>query len=107
MAKRKLRKRELPANFDEVRREAMLLWKQRCEQYLGERGDQGSCVLGAGIVHEDAPYDWPDWDKDYIVHASDITGAQGSLVWEQSVDEVVAWLRNCGVPARYHAGRMD
>jgi hypothetical protein len=83
------------------------LWKRQCDKYISEHGDQGTCVLGAGIevwylaprcrIHR----------THMIISQHQVTGAQGSLVWEASVNEVLAFLKSEGIIAFYNQGRMD
>lgn len=75
-------------------REAMKMWEARCAEYVAKHGDQGSCVIGAAIVIGSVRYSPP-------------TGAQGSLVWEDSVKDVLGFLREHGIDAYYDPGSMD
>ncbi len=79
--------------------EARALWARRCLGVLGERGDDGTCVLGAGIADAKT--------GQLLIRAADVTPAQGSLVWERHVEEVLAFLAEAGIAARYVPGVMD
>ena len=80
-------------------------WAERAADYLRTKGDQGSCVLGAGIS---VPYLAPGCRTPRERMLIDAPGGQGSLVWEDSVQEFVAYLRGHGLPgAFYQCGRMD
>ena len=74
---------------------------------IAEHGDKGSCVLGAGLVVRYLP---PRCRRDVeheIISARDATSAQGSCVWEESKDEVIAFLAARGIVASYACGNMD
>lgn len=75
------------------------LWKDRADDYLHRKGDQGTCVLGAGIEVLDV--------LGKRVAFINAPGGQGSLTWETSEEEVVAFLREKGLDAKYCTGRMD
>jgi len=86
---------------------AKTMWRDRCKTYLDTNGDQGTCVLGAGIyVYYLAPRCRAPRPHT-IIWVTDVCFAQGSLVWEDSVKEVLGYLRAQGIEARYDAGRMD
>ena len=86
---------------------AKTLWRDRCQEYLDKNGDQGTCVLGAGIsVHYLGPRCRRPSSK-MIIEACEVCRAQGSLVWEKSVDEVLAYLKSKGIEAWYSPGFMD
>lgn len=85
------------------------LWRQRCEEYVKQNGDVGTCVCGAGIV---VPYLGKHKryaDEKKIISAVSVAGrAQGSCVWEASVKEVIQFLEASGVKgASYDCGYMD
>ena len=86
---------------------AKTLWRDRCQAYLDKNGDQGTCVLGAGITIEYLPPRCRTPCANTIIEASEICAAQGSLVWEDSIKEVLSYLEGRGVEARYNPGRMD
>lgn len=95
-------RRDLDAHwFQTAIDEARLVWERRIEQYVTQRGDQGTCVLGAGIAVAVGKRRAP------VVVLEPPTRVQGASVWEESVDDIVAFLRTKGILARYHAGRMD
>ena len=54
-------------------------WKRQCDKYVSAHGDQGTCVLGAGIeIWHLAPR--CRIPRDYeIISQHQVTGAQGSL----------------------------
>ncbi len=83
------------------------LWTARCNEYHEKNGDQGTCVLGAGIAVD---YRAPRCRRSQqliIIPAHSVTGAQGASVWEASVKEVLGFLKERGIDARYAAGNMD
>lgn len=93
--------------YRDVIAKAKELWAEICERNFAEFGDEGSCVIGAGIVVD---YCGPRCRtaKDYmIIRAGEVSRAQGSLNWEHGKNEVLAFLKQNGVDARYDCGRMD
>lgn len=83
------------------------LWAKRCAEYLATRGDQGSCVLSAGIAVEAVPSRCRVSRPMMLIRAGAVTSAQGSMVWESSSAEVLAFLKENGIEAYYDCGRMD
>ena len=75
---------------------AQRMWSDKVEQYAATHTDReyGSCVLGAGIDVEGFRIDAP-------------SRFQGSLTWEHSVDDIIAFLAKNGMRGRYDPGRMD
>lgn len=87
--------------------EARVMWLARTTKHIAERGDEGTCVLGAGIAVHHLP---PRCRKPLtrIVISADEFPAQGASTWESSVREVLAFLASKGVEdAWYSPGRMD
>lgn len=100
-----------PIDIDERYRyvitKASALWETRCKAYLNAHGDQGTCVLGAGIeIYYLAPRCRRPGKK-MIISASRICAAQGASVWESSVKEVLEYLRKRGIECQYNSGNMD
>lgn len=89
--------------FLEAVEEARVLWAGRIEAFVREHGDQGTCVLGAGI----AVYVGVGKRMRGRIVLQPPTGKQGASVWEESVNDVVAFLAAKGISAYYSAGRMD
>jgi hypothetical protein len=86
---------------------AKTLWRDRCQTYLDKNGDMGTCVLGAGIVIDYLGPRCRTPRRKTIIAVSQVCNAQGSLVWEDSVKEVVEYLKSRGVEAHYAPGNMD
>jgi hypothetical protein len=87
---------------------ARALWSKRAEAYLKKHGDVGSCVLGAGFWVWFQPKGKRKPVKRMILSAEEVTSAQGSLVWEDSKDEVMKCLTDGYVEGvEYAWGRMD
>lgn len=86
---------------------AKVFWAKRCAETIAQKGDYGTCVLGAGLVvnylakGKRKPRDLK------IISAHDVTNAQGSCVWETSYREAIAFLAGRGIIATYEAGNMD
>lgn len=89
--------------------DATALWRLRCREYLAEHGDVGSCVVGAGIMaSESAPRAGRKRPRRQLIDAWAVScGAQGSLVWEESQQEMVDYLRSRGIEAHYVIGSLD
>lgn len=66
-----------------------------------EHDDPGTCVIGAGIQISNVA------GKQAAFIRVPASAGQGSLTWERSVADVVAYLRGRGLDARYECGRMD
>lgn len=101
-----------PARDDDLERAAPFVaiarknWEAKASDYLRTRGDCGSCVVGAGIA---VPYLAPGCRIPRDRMLIEAPGGQGSLTWEDSVNEIVHFLRTqAGLPgAFYQCGRMD
>jgi hypothetical protein len=87
---------------------ARRLWQRKCEEYLKKNGERGANVVGAGIgVQYLGPRRRLSRPK-MIISASTVVSSYCNLVWEESVDEVVDFLQQNGLPsAHYIGGRMD
>jgi hypothetical protein len=86
---------------------AKTMWRDRCQAYLDKNGDQGSCVLGAGITVEYLGPHCRTPKRRMIIPVWEVCRAQGSLVWEDSEKEILEYLRDHGIDAHYAAGNMD
>ena len=86
---------------------AKTLWRDRCQTYMNKNGDTGSCVMGAGIKIDYLAPRCRNRRNLMIISASEVCNAQGSLVWEDSVKEVVEYLKSKGIEAYYASGIMD
>lgn len=96
--------KDFTAQFVQHVSAAAVRWTTATERYLAEHGDQGTCVIGAGIaIRFKGPR--KRTDEDLIIIAS--PGRQGSLAWEDSVNQVLEFLRQGGIEAHYCSGRMD
>jgi hypothetical protein len=92
----------------EIVEKAKNLWASRCAVYLLERGDQGTCVMGARIVLKGTEkYLDSKGDEVVLITPGEVTRAQGASVWESSVDEVIAFFKEHNVNAVYMPGWMD
>lgn len=87
--------------------QAKQLWKDRCNEYMSVNGDQGICVIGAGFSVYNIPKGKRTYRKLMILSAYTVTPAQGSLVWENSKDEIKQFLKNNGLEVTYNWGTMD
>lgn len=95
------------ANLVSVILDAKHLWEARCKQYMTVYGDCGSCVLGAGISINFIPKGKRTPRRLQVIRAMDICRAQGSLVWEDSKDEVLRVFERAGIEVFYNWGNMD
>ena len=99
---------KLGGSFEATLADAIDLWSARCSEHLHQHGEDGSCVVGAGIMVEEplrpgretlpAPLD--------RCVGRVVRNPSGQLVWEASVQEVVQFLRDRGIEAHYVAGSM-
>jgi len=87
--------------------EAKKVWEARCDQYMRQHGDSGTCVLGAGIAIRFRPPRCRSYRLKTIISASEVCNAQGSLVWEDSRKEVQDLLKSKGIDTIYEWGNMD
>jgi hypothetical protein len=83
------------------------MWRDRCQKYLDTQGDRGTCVLGAGIEIYYLPKRCRFPKSKMVIPVYQVVAAQGSLVWEESVEDILAHLKSKGVEASYNPGRMD
>ena len=87
---------------------ARRLWQRKCEEYLKKNGEQGANVVGAGIGVQYLGPRRRLYRPKMIISASTVVSSYCNLVWEDSVDEVVNFLQQNGLPsAHYIGGRMD
>lgn len=93
------------AQLDAITR-AREAWERSCAVELAKHGDIGTCVLGACIYDADAGQG-KYRPNHVLIDARDVTSAQGSLIWEASVDAIVEMLRKHNINAEYDCGRMD
>ena len=87
----------------EVRR----TWRGRCAEYVRKHGDKGTCVMGASIGIELLLRGRKNPISHTLINVSDICYAQGSLVWEDSVDEMLTLLRDAFPSVQYNPGSMN
>lgn len=81
------------------------LWLTKQIEYATERGDVGTCVLGAGIQ---VLYMAPRKRKaTYKVIIPAPGYRQGACTWEASKNEILELLSKFGVEASYNPGFMD
>lgn len=86
--------------------QAAELWSKRCAEYMCRRGDRGSCVLGAGIAVNYRPPRCRKSIRQTIIGVP-YTAGQGSLTWEDSVEEIINFLAIRGIESFYEPGHMD
>lgn len=73
-------------------------WKKLCESNFSAKGDAGTCVLGAALKEGDRE----------LVSQHDVTGAQGCLVWEVGLSDMLEKFNaEFGTSVRYYSGWMD
>lgn len=93
--------------FRQALNEATKLWAEKCEAYVKENGDVGSCVIGAGIEIEVIPKGCRKPRRQIVISNHDVTRVQGSCVWEASQREVVQFLKDKGIECRFNYGILD
>ncbi len=104
MEKKIYKEKELAA-FAGVFAEAEALWAGKITEYVKANGDRGSCVLGAGFEVAYLPKGCRKPQYKRVVRP--FGPAQGSICWEDSKDEIAAFLAAKGVEAHYAWGNMD
>jgi hypothetical protein len=81
---------------------ARSMWKWACEDFMRINGDMGSCVSGASIDT------YLGKKRIVLIPTYAICCAQGSLVWEESVYRVIAYIQNnTKLKVYYNTGSMD
>lgn len=93
--------------YSPIIEKAKTLWRQRCDEYLATYGDQGTCVLGAGIAVYCILPRTRIARSLIIINQREATNAQGATVWESSKKEILAFLKEYGLMAFYECGNMD
>ncbi len=94
--------------FEPVIIRAKEIWKDRCEKFIKERGDRGTCVIGAGLYVNYLPSRRHRKSiKKTIIKASEVCNAQCSQVWEESMYDVMDFLVAHDIRAYYEPGVMD
>lgn len=102
--------KDLP-KIQKIIKEAETLWNNLTKEYLKkEKGDWGTCVLGAGIQIPYIPKETKKLKK--LTHLQIINQpncCQGSVNWEgERLKAVLNFLKNNGIEnAKYNAGYMD
>lgn len=92
--------------FKVLRDQAAEFWHDRCEAYVKEHGDQGTSVLGARLeVAYLGPRKRKIARKRFLKVPASAT--QGASTWEESVRDVLEFLRIHGIEATYNPGFMD
>jgi hypothetical protein len=84
---------------------AEALWQQRCQEYLAANGQKGSSVIGAGFTIWYLPPRARKPQHKMILHSP--LGLQGSLVWEETKDEIGQVFQTAGIDVHYEWGSMD
>lgn len=97
----------LMAKHEEIRT-ARDMWAAAIKEQLEKEGDTGTCVLGASISISYLPPKARNRVDRELISVHQVCSAQGSITWERSVDQVIAYLKGAGIPsAYYNCGRMD
>lgn len=99
--------KDVDGNFLNIVTQAKDMWKKICEENFVKYGDEGSCVVGAGISIYFIPPRCRNYRRSYIIRADDVTNCQGSLSWERDIEKVIEYLKNNGIDCHYNGGRMD
>lgn len=74
-------------------------WEKLCEKNFKEIGDKGSCVIGACLKNGNG---------EELIYAHDVSPAQGSIVWEIGLEEMLKeFNEEFDTKVHYHWGMMD
>jgi hypothetical protein len=101
-----IKQKELES-FESVRAEAVEMWKNLSKEHYDRDGDQGSCVLGDGIMVKVRPFRARSDKWVMYIPSMEVAFCQGSLHYERSVKYVLEFLRSKGLEVDYNFGRMD
>lgn len=83
-----------------LKQELTQRWTELCKANFAKYGDEGSCVLGAGVTI--------GYSRHNIVDAFDVAQCQGSMNWERGLKPLLAELSaKYGVDLKYNPGMMD
>lgn len=99
--------KDLDNSFIKTIEAAKQLWKSSCEENYKKYGDEGSCVIGAGICIYFIPPKCRNPTVRQIISSNEVSCAQGSLNWERGLDEVIEFLSKNWIEAKYIPGYMD
>lgn len=92
--------------FRTIVEKAAEMWSERCAKYVAQYGDSGTCVLGACIEVRMIPNGCRKQRDRRLINVPS-TAAQGASTWEESVHDIVKWLGEHGIEARYECGFSD
>jgi len=101
------KEKELDDYFWEWTYRAQKMWIHICKENIEKYGNIGTCVLGAGIYINLIPKGKRKPRKYLIIESSEATNYQGSIIWEDGVEDVLKFLKKYDIEADYHPGRMD
>jgi predicted nuclease of restriction endonuclease-like (RecB) superfamily len=97
----------LEADFLAAVAEARELWRQRCQEFVDANGDQGCCIVGAGIAVRFLAPRARNWRWKHLIYPHEVTNYQGNLTWETSQAEIIELLRHRGIDSVFLPGAMD
>lgn len=93
--------------FNKIVEQAKSLWKEICKDNFEKYGDEGSCVLGAGIEIKYLPKKCRKYRHKFIIEENEVSKCQGSLNWERRIEEVLEFLKKNNIEAHYNSGYLD
>ncbi len=93
--------------FKATIKEARDMWEASCIQNFKDDGDNGSCVLGAGIYVMHIAPRCRTPKKLTIISASSVAHAQGSVNWEKGREKIIDFLKEKGIDVGYDWGTLD
>lgn len=84
----------------DLRTELKNRWTELCKKNYAQYGDEGCCVIGAGVGI--------GFSDDNIVDAHDVAQCQGNMNWERGLTPLLAELSaKYNVKLVYNYGMMD
>ena len=102
-----MKQKDFEVQYGAVIAGARLYWNSLVLSTLDQYGDKGSAVLGDGIVVQLIPPRCKKPRDVMVIPSSCVKKAIGSLHYEVHAKDVVEFLKERGVNARYHYGMMD
>lgn len=93
--------------FETVINEAKLLWIELAKKEFELKGDNGCCVLGAGLQVE-VLYPRCKYPRDLtIISFNEVSPCQGEHAVSVTAKKIVEFLKEKGLETKYNYGRMD
>lgn len=93
--------------FNASVKKAREMWLVSCIENFKNDGDNGTCVLGAGIQIWYLASKCRKPSKMMLISANSVSQCQGSTNWEKGREAVLSSLRADGIDCQYAWGNAD